>query len=203
MIAHHVHLLGGVEFDSPSAARELLSRPGRIALLAWLAAHAQTGPRQRDEIIGLFWPESGEDNARTSLRQALHLLRRALGDDAILNRGTALQLNTSAVSCDVVHFDRAVRNGHDADAIRLYRGHFLDGMIVPGAYDVMEWIALAQRRRREHAIAAAIRVAERAMAAGDLHLAVRTVQRAADLLPPDDRLHARLDEIARAAQGVG
>ena len=203
MTVHRVHLLGGIEFDSPTASRELLSRPGRIALLAWLAAHAHTGPRQRDEIIGLFWPESGEDNARTSLRQALHLLRRALGDAAIVNRGTALQLNTGVVSCDLVEFDRAIRDGHDADAVDLYRGHFLDGLIVPGAYDVMEWIAQAQRRRREHAVAAAMREAEHAMHACDAHRAVQMARRAAEMLPAEDRMHLRLEKIVRAAHGTG
>ena len=199
---HRIHLFGGVDFDSECAARALLSRPSRIALLAWLAAQIDSGPRQRDEIIGLFWPDSEEENARASLRQALHVLRRALGDSAILSRGTALQLNPAIVSCDLVDFDRAVRDGRDGDIVRIYRGHLLDGLIVPDAYEVMEWIAVAQRRRRENALAAAIRVAERALTAGDAALAVRTAQRAVELLPADDRLQLRLNELIRVAQGA-
>lgn len=102
------------------------------------------------------------------------------------------------VVCDVVEFDRAVRDGRDADALRLYRGHFLEAIIVSGAYELMEWIAVVQRRRWEHLRWAAIRLAERAFNAGDTHAAVRTAQRVTDLLPGSEPLHQRLAEILHA-----
>src|SRR5512141_1835587 len=49
------------------------------ALLAYLAVEAGRS-HSRDALMGLFWPDSPEETARHSLRQALFSLRLALGD---------------------------------------------------------------------------------------------------------------------------
>src|SRR5438552_17991014 len=78
--------LGGLEL-SDSQGRDLhalLSKPKRLALLAYLASHNHHGSRRRDSVVALFWPDMDAAHARGSLRQALRFLRRALGD-CVLN----------------------------------------------------------------------------------------------------------------------
>ncbi|MCC7052787.1 MAG: hypothetical protein IT355_05930 [Gemmatimonadaceae bacterium] len=192
MSRYTIHLLGGVEFVPAGAGQSLLARPTRLALLAFLAARMDNGPQQRDVILGTFWPESSEEHARNSLRQALHVLRRALGEDAILNRGTAVQLNEAVVECDLVRLDRALRAGRDADAVTAYRGHLLHGLFVPDAYEVMAWLGSEQERRRRAVIDAANRLAEDAERAGNARECLRWARRAAELHTPEERPSSRL-----------
>src|SRR5204862_4948872 len=65
----------------------LLTRPRRLALLAYLAAATPRGLHRRDTLLALFWPELDQEHARAALRQALHVVRDALGGDAVASRG--------------------------------------------------------------------------------------------------------------------
>src|SRR5439155_160938 len=59
--------------------KSLLTRPRRLALLAYLAAATPRGFHRRDTLLALFWPELDQEHARAALRQALHVLRGAFG----------------------------------------------------------------------------------------------------------------------------
>src|SRR5439155_14405236 len=65
----------------------LLAQPRRFALLAYLAAATPRGLHRRDSLLALFWPELDQEHARTALRQALRVLRVALGPRAVVGRG--------------------------------------------------------------------------------------------------------------------
>src|SRR5437016_1530236 len=67
--------------------RGLLGQPRRLALLAYLAAASPQGFHRRDTLLALFWPELDQEHARAALRQALHVVRDALGGDAVASRG--------------------------------------------------------------------------------------------------------------------
>jgi len=45
----------------------LLAQPKRVALLAYLCIAVPRGYHRRDTLRGLFWPESAQEHARTSL----------------------------------------------------------------------------------------------------------------------------------------
>ena len=49
------------------------------ALLAYLAVESDR-PQRRETLAGLLWPDMGERDARTNLRQALANMRKVLGD---------------------------------------------------------------------------------------------------------------------------
>ena len=88
----------------------LLAQPKRIALLAYLCVAQPRGFHRRDTLLGLFWPDSDQEHARTSLRKSLHLLRRALGDAAIVSRGDEeVAVDFQLVSCDTVAFEGKVK----------------------------------------------------------------------------------------------
>src|SRR5512146_2654990 len=79
------------------------------ALLAYLAVEREI-PHRRDELVGLFWPDSAEEDARTSLRQALAQLRAATGDSTILASRESLQWNPDAgADVDVIAFEEALK----------------------------------------------------------------------------------------------
>src|SRR5436305_12768383 len=47
------------------------------SLIAYLILHGDA-PQPRERLAFVLWPESGESQARTNLRQLLHHLKRAL-----------------------------------------------------------------------------------------------------------------------------
>lgn len=62
--------------------KEMASLPKKArALLAYLILRRGV-PVPRETILGLLWSERGDDQARASLRQALSLIRKALGSVA-------------------------------------------------------------------------------------------------------------------------
>src|SRR6266550_3676088 len=89
--------------------RGLLGQPRRLALLAYLAAASPQGFHRRDTLLALFWPELDQEHARAALRQALHVVRDALGGDTVTSRGDEeIGLDFAQVSCDVAAFERAL-----------------------------------------------------------------------------------------------
>src|SRR3954471_20044912 len=96
-----VQLLGGACLRSGDAP--LTGPPAqrhRIALLA-LIAGTWPQPLSRDRALALLWPERDTGSARRLLNLSVHVLRAALGEDAIVSAGDALMLNPSCVSCDL------------------------------------------------------------------------------------------------------
>lgn len=110
-----------------------------LGLLVFLAL--EPGPHLRERLASLLWGEFSDDNARTSLRQALRQLRDALGDLVEADRRT-VQLTTPARS-DVADFLDACGRG-SIDAIGFDVPAFLRGLTVSGAPAFEEW-ADAQR----------------------------------------------------------
>src|ERR687891_2908960 len=82
------HTLGSFELleGQPPAVRLIPTQPKRLALLAYLALAHPRGFHRRDTLLALFWPELSGEEGRRALRQALHHLRRAVGQEAIETR---------------------------------------------------------------------------------------------------------------------
>src|SRR4051812_41562238 len=81
----------------------ILRQPKQLALLTYLAIVTADGFRRRDQVIGLFWPDLDQTQARTRLRKSLHGLREDLGADAVMTRGEEeLRVDRARVRCDAV-----------------------------------------------------------------------------------------------------
>lgn len=83
-------LLGGFQLERDGAPVELPSRKIE-SLLAYLALHPEE--HAREALAALFWGDSTDEQARGSLRFALHSLRKQLGAEAILADRETVQLN--------------------------------------------------------------------------------------------------------------
>ena len=178
-----LHVLGQVDLrDSGDAdVRAVLVQPKRLALLVYLAASHPGGFHRRDLLLPLFWPELPADRARNALRQAVHQLRRALGDEAVTSRGgDALGIDASRVWCDARAFDAALERGALADALDLYRGDLLPGFAIPGA-GFERWLEETRSRFRARAARTAWALAEQQERAGAPDRAAELAHRAAAL----------------------
>lgn len=138
------------------AATAVLKHPKRVALLVYLAVARPNGFHRRDTLLGLFWPEHDTSHARMSLRQALSGLRRDLGSDVIVTRGSEdVRLNCDRCLCDEREFGAAIAAGDWERAVALYEGPFLNGLYVSGAHGFERWVE-DERDRLARAYADAI-----------------------------------------------
>ena len=183
----------------------VIAQPKRLALLAYLAAARPRGYRSRDTLLALFWPESDGERARNSLRQALHHLRRSLGEAAIPGRGDReVAVDPTLVECDAALFDQAIEAGRWQDALELYHGDFLPGLFVQDAPEAERWLEDERDRRRRDAVSAAWSLSEVSERAGDLVSAERWARLAAGLEPMDDAsLRRLLAVLERAGDPAG
>jgi DNA-binding SARP family transcriptional activator len=194
--------LGSVELCGPEGHdfRSLVQQPKRLALLAYLALVRPRGFHRRDSLIALFWPELDQHRARAALRQALHVLRLALGNQILISRGQGdIGVEPTALWCDVVAFDEALDHGDAEAALALYRGDLLEGFFIDGASAELErWRDDERNRVRSRAAQAACDAAVSAARRGDLAHALAWARRATMLEPASEdelrRLVSMLDQ---------
>lgn len=107
-------------------------------MLAVIAAGGEHGVL-RERIIALFWPESDEEHARQSARQAFYGLRQELGHGVIVANGASITLDPSVMGSDIADFRRALAAGDRSRAVAISRAPFLDGFYVPAAPAFERW----------------------------------------------------------------
>jgi predicted ATPase/DNA-binding SARP family transcriptional activator len=210
--ALRLRLLGG--FALLAGDRALATTPRLQALLAYLVLRrAAAQPRQR--LAFALWPDSTEAQARTNLRNLLHLLRRTLPEveRCIELEAPAAQWRIDA-PCDVdlIAFEDALahaaaceRDGAAtaAHAARAAAVAGYGGDLLPGCDD--EWLAPERERLRAAYAAVLARLLRDAERAGDQHAATGYAERLAAHDPASEapyralmRLHARAGDRAAA-----
>lgn len=196
-----LRVLGGAALraDDGRELHTLLAQPKRFALLTYLCIANPRGFHRRDALLGLFWPNADQGHARNSLRNALHVLRRALGDDALLVRGDEeVAANFAQIGCDACDFVDAAAHGAFDEAITAYRGDLLPGFFVEGVPAFERWLEEERARLRTVAARAARLCADRLAASGNLSGAVRAARRGAEIAEDDERVLRRLIELLAA-----
>ena len=172
-----VHRFDGSIADGAAAQRRSL------ALLAVLAVSAEAGT-SRDSLLALLWPDSDPVRGRHALTQSLYQLRRALEcDDLFLAAGSTLRLNNCRIACDTWSFGRAVQGGNDQEAVSVYRGPFLEGLVLSNCAEFEQWSAAHRARFRDLAAGALRRLASGAEAQGDQLKAVVVLTQLVSLDP--------------------
>jgi TolB-like protein/DNA-binding SARP family transcriptional activator/Flp pilus assembly protein TadD len=196
-------LLGGASLTGPSgplSGRVVQRR--QMALLALLGG-SRSKPLSRDKVTALLWPESTAANARASLSDTLHVLRKELGEEAIVLSADDLELNGEVVWCDVQAFRGALREGRPEEALSLYAGPFLDGFHFSGSPEFERWADGERDALRREARDAADALAAERETRGDLGGAVLAARWALALEPHDEVAARRLMRLLAAAGDRG
>lgn len=129
------------------------------ALLGWLALHADE-PQSRQRLAGLLWPESTQSQARTNLRNVLHVLRRSvpLIDNQLQVTARTLCWRSGTAPVDVREFAaacaEAMRSSENSDqrvaalrrALEHYRGDLLEDITEGWLIDERERLAETRLR---------------------------------------------------------
>ena len=155
-----IFLLGGFQACLNGQTTHTFESDKSRALLSYLAVQSQRSFR-REVLAGLLWPNRPESAARADLRQALHRLRRALGDlenavPFLLANPQEVQINPQSDYClDVDLLCQGIasyRQHHPGsgcpcddclprleNAASLYHGDFLAGFSLPDAPQFQWW----------------------------------------------------------------
>jgi serine/threonine-protein kinase len=187
--AIELRVFGGVDLQGPAGSdlRPELHQSKRLALLVYLALASPQGFQRRDTLTALFWPEFDELHARNALSQAIHVLRRCLGADVVVNRGPdEVGLDPDRLWCDALAFERALDSGRHAQALELYRGDLLQGFFLSGTLEFERWLEDERSRLKGRAREAAWALSRESEDSGDAVSALRWARRAADLAPEDE-----------------
>ncbi|HEY7634245.1 MAG TPA: protein kinase [Gemmatimonadales bacterium] len=188
---------GGLNL-SGTAGTSAVTQRRRLALLVLLAAAGERGI-SRDKLIAFLWPESPAENARHGLEQLLYALRRQLSDELLLGIDP-LRVNGAILSSDVAEFDRAIAEGALLEAVRLYRGPFLDGFYVSDAPDFEQWCESERARLAGEYARALYRLAKEAGQQGQHTTEIDWWRRLSHLEPLNERTALGL---ARALVSAG
>jgi predicted ATPase/DNA-binding SARP family transcriptional activator len=157
-----MHDLSITLFGPPQISRGkqqiTLQRRKDIALLVYLAVTAERFTR--DTLAAIFWPDSDQSLARANVRKNISRLKNDLGADVILTKGDQVSLNPDiSLWLDVRQFqsnlEQPRKHNHllgnsgqpmcEAcqsaleEAVRLYRGGFLEGFSLPDSRTFDEW----------------------------------------------------------------
>ena len=184
----------GEQVIADDATGEIRSRSSRtLALVGHLVASAGS-VCGRQQLAGLFWPDSSDAQALTNLRRELHHLRRLLGADGSLEvTATSLRWrDTATCRVDVrvllTRLEQARRRADTdpaaavalaSEGLAAYGGDFL-----PGVDD--EWVIAPRERLRRDCLDLCDLLADLGSRHGDLDVAVAAARRRIQLEPLEE-----------------
>jgi DNA-binding SARP family transcriptional activator/tetratricopeptide (TPR) repeat protein len=154
-------LFGGASIegnDGPITGRGAQRR--RLGLLAILAVAGRAV--SRDKLVAYLWEETDTERARKLLSESIYVIRKAVGEQALIAVGDTVELNRDLVWSDVGEFMEALAAHDDERAVQVYRGPFLDGFFISDAPEFENWAETERQvfaRRRSEAL---LRIAKRA-----------------------------------------
>lgn len=103
----------------------------------------------RDELSGMFWGDSSDQKAKTSLRNALHKLRRLFQEEIIISTSKSIvAVNTDVeIKIDVEEFEKSVNTN-------LYKGDFLKGFYLKNVIEFENWVSELREYYKEKCLEA-------------------------------------------------
>jgi DNA-binding SARP family transcriptional activator/Tol biopolymer transport system component len=171
----------------------LLRQPKRLALLAYMVTPLPGTWHRRETLLALFWPDLDTVHARTSLRNALYVLRQILGDDVLRNRGDEeVSVDPARLETDLGKVWTAIKHGRMENALANYRGELLPGLFASDSEGFQRWLDIERARLKVEVSRAALSLATSLERAGNLPEALGVAQRAIEIQPDDETAVRRL-----------
>ena len=182
-----ISLFGGLRVRC--GTDEHIEIPGRkdCALLGYLAV-SRGVPCSREKLATLLWGNSGDRQARDSLKQALLRLRRSFSlvfSMPLVTNRQSVTLDRDSVTVDVGAFEQLLGDATPEAlerAIALYRGDLLEGIQVrEPTYE--DWLLVERQRLRALAVEAATRLMTQSLLSGWRDRATTSARRLLNLEP--------------------
>ncbi len=204
-----IYLLGSfdVQLGEGMVTSTFRTRKER-ALLAYLAVE-QRQMHRRESLAEMLWPERPEGYARTNLRQALHGLRRAIGEQYIWISDEMIQVEPSQtiwLDTDAFrtiykktlnHTHRSVETCPECAsslqaAVELYRGDFMADVCLADAHGFQEWCVFHREQHFRYLLSALQSLSAYYQGQRDYELAHQYAWRYVNLAPLEEAAHRQL-----------
>ena len=193
-----IQLFGEFQCRDQGQPLTALYAPRLRALLAYLLLH-RAGPISRRQLAFHFWPESGEAQARTNLRNLLTRFRAALPNAESYLRSDlqTLQWQTAApFTLDVAEFQRLLATAQQTNEAGMARHHLEQGLqlyqadLLPSCDD--DWLLPIREGLRNTYLQALADLVERLAQQGETSAALAQAQRLRQHDPLRESTYAQL-----------
>ncbi len=195
-----------------------INRRAVLALLAYLAVNDDGQIRQkhsREALSALFWPDYDQAKAFANLRHTLWEIQQALGNGwLVANRETisfnaktmiwvdVRQFEASLLECDQQN-DVSLRLPLLAEAVKLYRHHFLAGFRLKSAPAFNEWTLAKSEALQDKLARALTLLSEGYCALGNAESAIPYARRLVTLDLLNESAHRQLMQVYIQADQSG
>ena len=219
-----VRLFGGFAASIADEAVTQFRTDKMRALLAYLAMNGER-PFRRELLATLLWPDWSDEDARRNLRQTLHRLRQMLdklapelGKDLFTTTRQTVQLNGTAVSLDVTHFQHHLQaietHAHTSmqscthclaqmqQAAALYQGDLLAGFNVKDAFPFEEWLIIQREQHQQQMLELLDKLALAFIQRGDYGQAQRYASQQVSMAPWRESGAPTIDAAVHAARSA-
>ncbi len=202
MSSFYVCLFGFVQVKRDGVVLAGFESEKALALLGYLAV--QRRPVARRHLAGLLWGEKTEARALSNLRRVLHNLTRLLPGCLNVTRHTIEFLPSEHCRTDTGQFEALSATGRPddlAEAIRLYRADFMEGMSLPGCPEFELWLVGEREFWRQRVIQSLQTLIDYHRRRGDDEQGIRFASRLIALAPWREEGHRQLMRfLARSGQ---
>src|SRR5262245_38632813 len=190
-----LHLLGGFEASLNSGSPVTLTTKTGQAMLAYLALTPERR-HSRDKLAALLWEDRPDQQARTSLRQTLAVLRKSLPIDAswINTDGDRIALESGAFDADVARFESLAQHGAAeslSEAGTLSKGDLLQCFHLRSE-GFADWLRTERERIHTRAVQVLSKLLTLQSNGGEVTSAIATAQRLLSLDPLNEAGHRAL-----------
>jgi DNA-binding SARP family transcriptional activator len=201
-----VHVLGGFRLERHGEPVELGAKPPTRALdILRALSVSQNCACSVETLQDWLWPDLDGDQAKAACEQALHRLRKLLGQtDLIVQREGKLHLATDQVWVDLVSWEARLKSAlrekaaGDEAGFQALHHEFAGPLLLNERFAA--WLLPVTERVQQEFVDLTVRVGKQRELRGNLDETRTAYLRALDFYPASQRLHKGLIE-ARLAQG--
>jgi DNA-binding SARP family transcriptional activator len=132
-----IYALGGLSIRLDGKFLTNLGSRKAEAILVYLAVEG--GEHSRISLATTFWPESPEVNSLTSLRVALSILRKHVGDFLDITHNSVSIRQGAKIYLDVYDLEVKAARRQINQVLDLYRGDLLEGFHIQDSIGFEDW----------------------------------------------------------------
>ncbi|VAW41194.1 hypothetical protein MNBD_CHLOROFLEXI01-3107 [hydrothermal vent metagenome] len=187
-----IHLFGAPSFRINGQSLSESTSHKVDALFAYLICHPY--PHLRDGLASLLFNAQSRSQANNNLRVLLSRLRRVCKDTIVITRQTVRLNPMYQVWLDTAVFQQTLPTQPE-QALKLYRGDFLETIQVQEAKGFLEWAVLEREQHRLKALETLLQLIEQHEASGQFQKAIPFAQQLVSIEPHHQGWHRRLIQL--------
>ena len=182
-----IRTLGGFSLRVDGQIIEKVGSHKAEAILVYLAVTGRS--YDRNVLEALLWPENSQEQASSSLRVALSILKKHLGKYLYSSHGSIGIKPDAKVYLDISDLEGELDKDQINAALEIYRGDFLEGFQIKESSEFENWLQGKQTHIRELFAGALHETANMAIHDKDYLCGAKLIRKLLELDPLDEVAH--------------